>query len=414
MGRQRKCNRSRFSKISGIFRLQPRLLLIVTADLPGHLAFARIDEGKVSLEYDLSPVCNALVLRSKNSYSESMAISQIELLPTPQGILICPDRRKRLQSAIFHIMNFPDFLCTNGSTDLFPNHESDSSKGWKRLGRVFLEDDNFQIEIQALEDTDERAQTLKAEGGYGITHVGRITRRNGKTFTIAALKRTLREIHLCLSFARGLWTPVILPVAFDAQGNRVFEEWGIGLGVAWEPRETWFDDDNSQSLAELYPGFITLLRDSDLGDAVSYALYWYLRSNRAGSGAGVDGGLILSQAALERLAYAYLVKNGSPPRSNTPAGVVLERACKNLGLRTAIPRTVSGLYNARRRQGGTRKWQHALHALVAVRNELVPDAWNLSQWYISLMILKLSSFKGQYSNRLRTHWRGQVEDVPWT
>ncbi|MBX3302273.1 MAG: hypothetical protein KF693_08655 [Nitrospira sp.] len=295
----------------------------------------------------------------------------------------------------------------------------------RRLGRVLLEHDGWEIEIQEVPDARRVIEILNTNGGNGITHVGKVRRRSGKTFTIDVLRRTMRDLHLFLSFARGSWTPVMLPVGFDKQGSKVFKEWGVPLGEGWKSCMTWFDDHHGEALAHLYSGFVTLLHDQAMGDAVSQALYWYLRSNKAGGGVGPDGGLILSQAALERLACAYLAKHNLP--TNGKMGEVLARACKDIGLSRSlpIPKSLRKLHNTNRSLKG--KWRHGLHALVDIRNELVhpqnwlgrhrgkiiPEAWKLAQWYISLIILRLSGYNGQYSNRLCARWRGEVENVPW-
>ncbi len=397
-------------------RLQPDPRLIKTADITEQHAhiltlFNMFKKEKIELRYgESSAKCSVLISRSTKN--------KVELLPCSQRMTICSDHHKNLKTATFHIVNFPSFLSTKEPTDLF--HRTRSGKE-RRLGRVFLEHDGWDIEIQELLGTSKLMEKLRAEGGYGITHVGRISRHKNHGFSISNLRSVLTDLHLFLSFAHGLWTSVVLPVGFDKQGNRVFEEWGVPLCSSWEPSLTWFDSHHGQSLAELYPGFVKLLHNRGLGKPVSDALYWYLRSNQAGTGPGTDGGLILSQAALEKLAYAQL-KDKKP---NEHTGAFLCRACRDLGVPIDIPKATAKLYNANRKQ--KEKWEHSLHALVDVRNDLVHpkkrlgveigkiivDAWNLSQWYIELIVLKLSCYNGQYSNRLRARWRGEVEHVPW-
>ncbi len=41
------------------------------------------------------------------------------------------------------------------------------------------------------------------------------------------------------------------------------------------------------------------------------------------------------------------------------------------------------------------------------------EAWNFSLWYLDLIFLKRFGYGGQYSNRLKVRFVGQVEDVPW-
>ncbi len=239
-------------------------------------------------------------------------------------------------------MNFPKFL--SGNDVKWRSEQGDE----RLLGRVVLNEKDWIVEIQELPRTKELVEELRKEGGYGITHVGRLTRRK-HSFSISEAEKILRELHVFLSFARGLSTPLVLPVGLDAGGHRAYENWGLGLGTPWEPRGSWFDLHHGECLAGLYPGFMALLRDGDLGKAASSAIYWYLRSNRAGEGAGVDSGIILAQAALERLTSAYLARRGLPQKGN--AAVRFVRAWQALGLPTAIPKATSLVYRARTKNG---------------------------------------------------------------
>jgi hypothetical protein len=404
-------------------RLQRRLELVITADLSGHPATAMqlaSSTAPVTLRYgDQRRTRNVLVLRSSLSHSATNGTKAgAVLLPNPQQLTLCPDRRRRLKAVTFHVMNFPAFSCGGQiSTDVI--YEPDG----RRLGRAVLNNADWCIEIQELPNTKKLIEELNAEGGYGITHVGRLRRRDNGSFAISAAESALQELHLFLSFAGGLWVPVILPVGFDARGNHVYEDWGVRLDTPWEARLSWFGTQSGQALAMLYPGFVALLRDSALAGPVSDALYWYLRSNRAGEGAGIDSGIILSQAALERLASAYLAKAKVRLPSGSNAADRLRAACQILKLPTAVPKVLSRLYYGRRQKF----WKDAPDAIAKVRNELVhpkarlpiplskliTDVWQLSQWYIELCILRLSNYGDIYSNRLRARWTGQVENVPW-
>ena len=171
----------------------------------------------------------------------------------------------------------------------------------------------------------------------------------------------------------------------------------------------------------LYPGFTALLRNGDLGKAASSAIYWYLRSNRAGDGAGVDSGIILSQAALERLTSACLASLGLSQKGSPSSRFI--RAWQALKLPTGIPSGTRLVRRARRKEN----WSNAAEALTAVRNDLVhpqgrlkapvgkfvSEIWRLAQWYVELTLLRLSDYKGPYTNWLRARWVGEVENVPW-
>ena len=390
-----------------VLHLQPSLCLTLNADFSSHpfldlrLLMAK---GAIKIRYGsrARPV-NALLAPSPSGPGESSGTGTF--IPNPERLTICDDRRKRLAAVTFHVMNFPAFVSQGPDSADFTYEPKR-----QRLGRAVLEHNGWQIELQTLPSAGDLIKQLRAEGGFAITHVGRLTRKNGSTFRVSQVEAVLTGLHKFLSFARGLWVPLVLPVGEDKQGNRVFESWDGLLATAWEPRRAWFDERNGQTLAELYPGFINLLHDSCLGEAVRAALYWYLRSNRAGEGAGVDSGVILSQAALERLTTAYLSRE-KKIAPDDPATELFRGAFLSLGIPTAIPMGMGAVSTGRRK----RVWKDLPEVVVKVRNELihprprlpmrvekvVATAWDIAQWYIELTILALAGYRGIYSNRLR-------------
>lgn len=413
------CDRHGFTcRGRATFRLQPRLRFTIDAQLskqPMDVLRIIATSGPIRMQYGLNkaPV-NVRMAEGTTGISPDGATGAATFFPDPEHLTVCRDRRPRLTAVTFHVMNFPAFLSQG-------DRGNDLLHQGRRLGRVFLEHEGWRVELQQLPEAKNLIKQLRAEGGFAITHVGRLTRTNGKTFWISQAETILGDLHQFLSFARGLWVPLVLPVGEDKAGNRVFEEWGCRLATGWEPRLSWFDDHNGQVLSELYPGFIDLLNDGCLGEAAKVALYWYLRSNRAGEGAGVDSGIILSQAALERLTVAYLSHSGQS--TDGRAAERFRRTFSGLKLPTSIPRKMAPLSTAARKCG----WTDLPEAIVKVRNELVhpkdrlpirigkvvTPVWQVAQWYIELLILALAGYRGVYSNRLRARWRGEVERVPW-
>lgn len=396
-----------------ILLLKPRLQIVIKAFFAGPAAF-RIALGRshvvVGFGEHSAPI-KAMVQNA--SISES---AELVLLPLRQQFTVSPNRRSRLTSMTFHVLNFPSFLCQTG--DLL--HKLPG--GGRRMGQVILADAQWKIEIQEQPHTSDLVKDLKEEGGYGLTHVGRLMRADGRTFTSQAAERAMLDLYRLLSFARGSWTAPILCVGFNADGQRIFEDWSVRLAMPWEGQSSWFDVHHGEALTALYPAFAGLMRNPKSGMAASSALYWYLRSNRAGQGAGVDSGIILSQAALERLATAQLANVPSAP-VDANAATRLRFAMKLLKLPTAIPKVIAAVYGARRKKA----WSDLPEAITRVRNELVhpkaklkvelrrviPDIWQLAQWSIELWFLRLCGYNGAYSNRLQSHWRGEVEQVPW-
>ena len=207
---------------------------------------------------------------------EGQRQARLELLPLGGPLSFMTGRRRRLKAATFHLINFPDFL----------------------PGRIELADGQWLIEVESLPQTEALVDELAKSGGYAITHVGRLTCTSGKTFAILQMQQLLHELWLFLSFARGLSVGVFGVVGVAAGGHVTYRDWSMRDVTPWQGRFAWFDTHHGATLGEAFPGFAALLRDPLLGKAAQAALYWYLRSNRAGAGPGVDGGIILAQLPL--------------------------------------------------------------------------------------------------------------------
>jgi hypothetical protein len=325
------------------------------------------------------------------------------------------DRRVRLSSAIVHVLNFPEFYCLGMKG-------SDFRLSTQLLGRVVLQNSDWEIELQTLPSTNSIIKELKAEGGNAITHVARIVQTDGRAFTCAQLEKIVHDLQRFLSFARGAWTSVFGTVGYDRKGNEVYEDWSQRIATPWQVCQTWFDFHHGETLSSTFPAFVKLMDDPALSKAAYAALHWFLRSNRAGEGAGVDGGLILSQAALDGLSMSVLDNAGIVLPKKANAADRIRAACQHLKIRTAIPSSSKSLCGWKKRGA----FSDGPEAITKLRNELVhpkrrlpgklpsavPEAWCLAQWYIEVMLLRLCGYQGIYSHRLVAKWIGEVRQFP--
>lgn len=404
-------------------RLSPRCSLVIRSEFPPSMrAFAELAMAPaVSFRFGtMSAAQEAIVLKCSVALNPSQAT--LDLLPNPSHLMLCSDRRLRVNSVLTHVLNFPNFFSSGQKAEDF-RYQSEKNGTIKSqlIGRVILRDEAWEIDLQSLPTTRDLAVQLSREGGHAITHVARLARRDGKSFSISSAEKVLEEMRLFLSFARGQWTTTFGTTGINASGAVVFTDWSVRLAAPWGAERSWFDIQHAECLSDLYPAFVRLIRNPKLGDAVARALYWYLRSNRGGEGAGIDSGVVLSQAALELLADAQLGYRGLSKKGN--AAERIRRASVSLNLPIRIPRSVRTL-SAARKSG---QWTDVPDAIAKIRNELVHpegrlsvpiarviiEAWLIAQWYIELFLLSMCSYRGDYSNRLRAGWVGQIERVPW-
>jgi hypothetical protein len=181
-------------------------------------------------------------------------------------------------------------------------------------------------------------------------------------------------------------------------------------------------------LEDLFPGFIALYDDTNWKKPLRSVLYWYLRANNTSEGAGVDGGIILAQAALEKLAWVHLVENAQVVtakqfRSWRPTSKRIAELLIHTGISVSIPKKLGVLTRLAMRY----RWTCGPMALAEVRNDLVHaeekhlgddekpffEIWSLAQQYIELVLLRLANYNGKYTDRISAKWVGETTKVPW-
>jgi hypothetical protein len=345
--------------------------------------------------------------------------------PTKSGVRVTLPS-EAISTATFHLFNFPDF---NGPEDYILVTGELPLQSAKVCGRVVIKAEGWSIIIAATDQTDSLTKKLDRQGGYVLTHMGQIAREDGTTFSSERLDDLLNCLHYFLSFALGRWTGVALPIGFDAEGDRVFEEWGMRkiADGRWDGSTSWFDMRHGDLLSQVFPGFLSLWTNKIWRQPLTHALYWYLGACDRGVGIGVDTGLILAQTALETLAWTHCILERKMVSATAfkPRGLSAADKLRLLVSALDIPQQIPSELSALHARKG-KKWIDGLDAITCIRNSLVHsdvnekfpensyyEAWLLSLWYIDLVLLRLCGHSGKYANRLsQGRWVGQVESVP--
>jgi hypothetical protein len=286
-----------------------------------------------------------------------------------------------------------------------------------------LSDGEWTIRIKAARNANELTKALDRDGGFGITHKATVSRRDGSSFTYLDVQRVLEALGDFLSFARGARTAPILAAGYDEEGREVWQDLRLPTIGRWRLQHNWWDRERGEILSGVYPGFWNLWCDPAWYHPLRSTVYWYTNSN-VGAG-GLDGSLILGQAALESLSWMYLVREGRVLSERAfrrlRASDQIRRLLYTLEIPSAIPMDLTDLSAA----ASEFRWHDGPQAVTEMRNALVhpklqtrlrfnkalPDIWNLAQWYIELAILRLSGFSGVHAYRLGTP--GDVRPVPW-
>lgn len=328
------------------------------------------------------------------------------------GLVVVGDRAP-VQIVKFSLINFPDFL-------------SQEASGTYR-NSVTLADQTHEICIRPVDNGTDQFDALKARGGFASTHDVAIRRRDDAEMSFGDASEILECIHQFLSFARGAWVGITPPLGLGTEGAPVWREIGLRLVDSWSPRIAWADRHNFQELPPAFAGFAKLWANDQQQSLLRKTIYWYLRSNNSSS--GIDGGIILTQAALESLAWSNLVERGARLSrggfEKLTASDRLRLLLSALDIPLAIPSSLQELATI-----GGKDWDGP-RAFTEIRNDLVHpirkagrfvthrlpyfEAWNLGQWYIEMVVLRLSHFSGVHSQRTNANrWVGEVHRVPWS
>jgi len=316
-----------------------------------------------------------------------------------------------LAHAVFHLVNFKNVLGT-------PQSPAQSGKG------MCLEDDMWSIQLSSLPQTKDHFKALSSNGGYAITHVARLRKADGGVFCGKAATDVLLALRFFLSFAKGAWCAPICPVGFSPEGERAWEQWSSPQ-QSWKSPMSWFDQHSSSQLETLFPCFMNRWNNECWRTALQEVLYWYMNAND--SHRGIDAGIVLTQAAIERLSFEYAVRNRRLIEvqgfKDLRASDKYRLLFSSLDVPIDIPSEASDLTKL----AAQFNWQDAPHALTEIRNSLVHpehkrrnqldkayfDAWRMGLWLLELSVLRVCGYEGTYGNRLKSRCVGEVEPVPW-
>jgi hypothetical protein len=152
------------------------------------------------------------------------------------------------------------------------------------LERVELEAENWKITLNQLVTTTNKIEQLNHQGGFSITHIGKLEQLSSESFIGDLAISFLNTFSYFLSFARGFHIPIILLVGYDANKEKVWEYWHTQKADSWQYVGSWFQTSEGKLLQEIFPGFLAWWKD--WRDSAELILDTYLESNlKAGSAA---------------------------------------------------------------------------------------------------------------------------------
>jgi hypothetical protein len=404
--------RKLFAAANIIMRMMPSPRVIIQVPLPDQMEGLRMIGSSGTDAVLHLPAWNARVDCLRTGVEGEI----LSLTPKREPFTL-GSPRTLLKVVSFHVFNMPDFQGSHrecekvGKTQLCTHH-------------LVLSSDPYRITISSMSSTSENVKLVKGDGGYALTHVGRIEREGGRSFTGRDAAEVLTSLHFFLSLACGRWVSPSLAIGKTAKGTAKWFQMGLGQCDPWRYCLSWFGGFHGRLLEEVFPCFMQTWKSQGWHASLKKAIYWYLVAN----GNDLDSGIILTQSAMELLAWTYVVKEHRLLSEAGLKSLWASDRIRLLGSSVGIPMEIPSCLAELRIHAKRMQWVDAMHAFTEIRNSIVhPDhkragkhdnalyeAYNMGLWYLDLLFLRLFGYRGKYSNRLKSGWVGDTEDVPWT
>jgi hypothetical protein len=390
--------------------------------------------------------------QSWGSYSQKKAPHHIAGVMSKEIIV---GKGDNLHSIIFHVVNFCSYM--GEVTYKRTQFEESTNKG-----RINLSEKDWDIvidEISSEKNTDV-FKSLKESGGYAITHVGRIKKKDNSSFNAEEVMELIEALSYFLSFAKGAKVPIVLFVGYNANDEKMYEQWNESFGQPSKYRMSWMPKRDLGDFSKIFSSFIKWWKMNN--NVARIAINSYLEANQNSFD---EIGLILSQSILEllarstfeeetRLKYSNLddfemEMKKYDDRNNNPLKRI-ETFLNGFSIPIKFPTEAEALKKyssdslaSQLRQPAILHTNHlksfcldipkmkdkdrAMDALIKVRNEMthankehgfsaevIGEARNLSLWYVEMSILSILQYNGLYDNRLiGNKHAGQYDTVPW-
>jgi hypothetical protein len=298
-----------------------------------------------------------------------------------------------------------------------------------RAARLTLSGGGWRIIVDQSVNLKEVKKELRAAGGFGITHVGRLEREDGKLFTAREVCEILDALTWYLSFCAARWTGPCLAHGFTANGEKVWETWHVSRTSPYRQRASWLDAHHTEHFQDPFPGFMSRWLDDAWKEVIHTAIHWYVEANaQAGS---IEGSIVLTQTAFELLASAVLVENCSWLSQDGFDKLSAADRLRLLFLWAAMPTAIPPDLGELTRLAKADNWADSAVAMTMIRNTIThptrknrekfgrhpvdarTEAWALGLWYLEMCLLRLFNYRGTYGSRLQQRYMGQVTPVPW-
>ena len=203
--------------------LSPRPQVIIRCEFPSTDAPATNEiQTKQQVDISLAPGVQIQAAVGNRWTLGGGKISNVLILNSEPVTVL--EHSTSLTRCKFALLNFPHVM---GQQDVIRYPERGNTSHWLSYPRFKLLARPWLIDVIAEGSTGGMHYGLTRTGGSAITHVGSITRVDGRDFFVADLQPLLTGLHLFLSFVRGSYCGLTLLSGQDSNRRRIWEQSGV-------------------------------------------------------------------------------------------------------------------------------------------------------------------------------------------
>lgn len=318
----------------------------------------------------------------------------------------------------FFLANFVPYIGTRVRS--CRNPLSVGSRRWT------LKADEWDVVIDLVEPSGKVMDSLKLNGGFGITHIGRVSRNNHAHTTAEDYNQISRVLRYYLGFCRGFWVGPMLP--FVENLNKKLFYYSSYRLTPWQSVGSWFPRQKPLEAGKSFKQFVRLFQDSDWTDALVYSIEWYIDANTADT---LESSIVKMQFGLEVLAWMMLVRKGAKSKSQYEADSATQNL-QELHIEMNIPVDVPSSLRALEQYATSLDPPSGVRAITKIRNYIAHptssnieklssvgsstmfEAKQLGLHYLELCLLHVIGYSGVYSDRTKSsRHEGEYDAVPW-
>lgn len=306
----------------------------------------------------------------------------------------------------------------------------DLTRTW--FGRTEASGDGWTVTLDSDAEMDADAwRELEDRGGRRFTHIGRLIRADGSTFTGQEAFEVLARLRLGLNLALGRRTTCALPVGWLG-AKPMWSRWRSSPVDAWRSVSHWLDGTACcQQVAEVVSLTLAFTADSASREALKHAVSYYVAAN-------VDVDVELSVAVplsgLQLLSYfRFVTERGSHSHGKWKTlspEAQLRLLLDDTEIETSVPAHFGHLVSAQARLARNAPARDALGLAVKMRNVVThptrdhpshfcvyewAEAGMLTRYWLCLALLNTVGYQGQLAAGPPAQPRrmGQLQPVPW-